>query len=105
MKTKILLIILLMTCSFAHAYPIFQMTGTVEGIYVSQIVIDGVTFQASGFTPLPPKWVKKDLEVSISYACNELGDCFYIDIVKPNATMPIMDKINQELLSFEKVYP
>ena len=105
MKTKIILTILLMACSFVHAYPIFQITGTVEAVYVSQVVIDGVTFQASGLTPLPPKWVKKGSEVSISYACNELGECFYIDIVEPNATMPIMDKINQELLNFEKVYP
>lgn len=105
MKSLLFLIASTLIYSVTYAYPIYQTTGTVESVYVTKLVIDGVTFHPSGYTPLPPKWVTKDKIVSISYACNELGDCFYIDVVEPNGTMPIMDKINQELLDFEKVYP
>ncbi len=98
-------IVLLLLCVNAHAYPIRQMDGTVEKVTDRTMTINDEKFRPSGYASAIPKWVTEGTAVTISYACDELGDCYYIDIVTPGDSLSIMEKINKELLSFERVFP
>lgn len=103
---KLLTIIALLLMHFhAYAYPIHQISGTVEQIVDRTIIIKNEKFRPSGYASSLPKWVTKGSEVTISLSCNELGECYYIDIVEVNGDLPLMDKINQDLLEFERIFP
>jgi hypothetical protein len=104
MKIFIPIIALLLYIN-AYAYPLRQMDGTVEKITNRTLTINAEKFRPSGYASSIPKWVTEGSTVKISYACDELGDCYYIDIVEPDGSLTIMDKINKELLSFERVFP
>ncbi len=104
MKIFIPLMVLLIHIN-AHAYPLRQLDGTVEKVIDRTIIIDNEKFRPSGYASTLPKWISEGTLVNMSYACDELGDCYYIDIVAPGEPLPIMDKINKELLSFERVFP
>lgn len=99
----IILFLLATICCFA--YPIAQFSGTVARIVDRSIIINDYTFRPSGYAPFLPDWVKQGSEVTISYSCNELGECFYIDIVQVDDDLPIKEKINQNLLDFRRVFP
>jgi len=98
-------ILLLLVHLNAYAYPIHQLTGAVEQVIDRTIFLNNEKFRPSGYASSLPGWVIQGSEVTISYSCNELGDCYYIDIAEANGDLPLMDKINQELLDFERVFP
>lgn len=89
----------------AYAYPLRQLDGNVEKVIDRTIFIDNEKFRPSSYAATLPKWVSEGTIIKMSYACDELGDCYYIDIVAPGEPLPVMDKINKELLSFERVFP
>jgi predicted GTPase len=89
----------------AYAYPIRQIDGTVEKIIDRTIIINEEKFRPSGYASALPQWVVEGSVIKMSYACNELGECYYIDIVETDGKLSIMNKINQELLNFERVFP
>lgn len=106
MLKKILFAILIFFIHLnAYAYPIRLIEGQVSQIIDRTIVINEAKFRPSGYAAALPKWLIEGSDVTISYSCNELGDCYYIDVVQPNEPLTIMDKINQELLDFERVFP
>jgi hypothetical protein len=97
--------LLFLICFNAYAYPVTPVSGTVEKIIDRSIYINNEKFIPSGYAPFLPKWVTLGAEVTISFSCNELGDCYYIDVVESNSSLPLMDKINQELLELKRVFP
>jgi len=104
--SKILFAILALSIYLnAYAYPIRQMDGKVSQIIDRTIVMHEEEFRPSGYASALPKWLHEGLDVTISYSCNELGECYYIDVVQPNGSLTIMDKINQDLLDFERIFP
>lgn len=105
MSKYFIVIALLLMHFHAYAYPIHQLSGTVEQVIDRTIIINDEKFRPSGYASSLPNWVMQGAELTISYSCNELGDCYYIDVVETNGSLPIMDKINQELLDFERVFP
>ncbi len=88
-----------------HAYPLRQIDGTVDKIIDRSLIINEEKFRPSGYASSLPEWITEGSVVKISYACDELGECYYIDIVEPDGSLSIMEKINKELLSFERVFP
>ncbi|SFL97799.1 hypothetical protein SAMN05421830_110133 [Desulfomicrobium norvegicum] len=104
--SKILIIILVLLIHIhAYAFPVLQQSGTVERVFDRSIIIKNTKFSPSGYASSLPNWIIHGSEVTISYSCDELGDCYYIDIVKPNEELPLMEKINQDLLDFERIFP
>jgi hypothetical protein len=91
-------------CATVQAREVGTINGTVEKVTDRSIVINGSRYQPSGYATLLPNWVKPGTLATISYACDELGDCFYIDVVSLNGTTPIGDKINSNLLEFKNIF-
>lgn len=89
----------------AYAYPIHQLSGTVEQVIDRTIIINDEKFRASGYASSLPPWIIPGSEVTISYSCNELGECYYIDIVETDGELPLKEKINQDLLDYGRVFP
>lgn len=81
------------------------LSGNVENVIDRTLTIEGQTLRSSGYAPTVPDWIKPGASATVSYACDELGDCFYIDIVPLNESTPIRDKINAELLEYRRIFP
>lgn len=99
-----LISILILLSTAATAREVGKLEGTVEKIIDRTLVLDGNQFRPSGYATLLPEWVKPGASVTISYACDELGDCYYIDVVPLNGTTTIAEKINSNMLEYRNIF-
>lgn len=87
------------------SFPTHSLIGTVEARYDRALVIGGQKFSPGGSYHLLPDWVQPGVDVQLLYICDELADCYYIDVVREGEEFPLMPKIESGAMTADDVFP
>lgn len=100
-----LVCVFVLWCAIGQAREVGRLDCTIDKVIDRTLLIEGTHFRPSGYATLLPAWLKEGSQATISFACDELGDCYYVDIAPINGTTPIGDKINANILEYKHIFP